>query len=634
MNLFFRCSRRTRISNDRKPLGYNRLTCELLEERTLLSVSPGSTLTYLPETGHYYEFIGEEMLWDQAKAAAESKSFMGVQGHLATLTTTEENAAVAAYCKQYVNDSQFPLGVSLGGQIVNNSWTWLTGETWNYTNWWAGEPNNLWPGEDRLMLFLDEGRVGEWNDISWDATGWGYVVEYDVDAPPASLDTIYGRDTAVRFQPLAYTVDFTDVGTLDTHEAVIDWGDGIITAGIVDQGAGFGTVTGDHFYTELGDYTITYTVTDDDLGVTSAQKLVSVVPAFVGPEFLGSDQVALFVGGSVDHDALYVKQYANGRTRVTMNNPVYRELFELPEGAEIYVYSGDLNDWVKMYHKNESDANIFAGSGHDAAFGGGGDDLIEGNGGNDSLFGWAGDDTLLGGDGKDHLFGMQGDDSLFGGEGADFLHGHGGDDSLDGGAGNDFLYGHAGNDTLIGGKGDDRLYGHTGDNTLFGNEGDDHLYGGIGNDKLDGGQDNDWLYAYAGNDILRGGLGDDRLFAHSGNDILVGNEGRDRLYGGFGRDLLLGGDGRDDLFGGTGDDILIGGTSVYENDDVALFAILAEWTRAESIDDRIDAIKSNFDQPLGDDLRDQLFGSFGGDWYYLDGPDWHDWMGPGDRMDG
>src|SRR6267142_680509 len=59
-------------------------------------------------------------------------------------------------------------------------------------------------------------------------------------------------------------IDFTDVGTKDTHIALINWGDGTTTEGAVNEGNGVGFFTGDHHYTTPGPHTIVVTVTDDD----------------------------------------------------------------------------------------------------------------------------------------------------------------------------------------------------------------------------------------------------------------------------------------------------------------------------------------------------------------------------------
>ena len=65
-------------------------------------------------------------------------------------------------------------------------------------------------------------------------------------------------------EPATLNAAFTDPGVLDTHTASISWGDGTITPGVVDQGAGSGSLTGSHHYVEPGFYSISITVTDDD----------------------------------------------------------------------------------------------------------------------------------------------------------------------------------------------------------------------------------------------------------------------------------------------------------------------------------------------------------------------------------
>lgn len=62
------------------------------------------------------------------------------------------------------------------------------------------------------------------------------------------------------------SVPFTDAGVADTHAASIDWGDGTTSAGVVDQGAGSGVVTGQHAYAAPGIYSVTVRLADDDGG--------------------------------------------------------------------------------------------------------------------------------------------------------------------------------------------------------------------------------------------------------------------------------------------------------------------------------------------------------------------------------
>ena len=114
-----------------------------------------------------------------------------------------------------------------------------------------------------------------------------------------------------------------------------------------------------------------------------------------------------------------------------------------------------------------------------------------------------------------------------------------------GGAGNDYLEGYNGNDVLVGGPGNDTLVGYGGDDQLWGDDGDDILRGGAGNDQLMGGAGHDRLYGDAGNDKLWGGVGNDWLYGGDGNDDLMGEDGDDWLNGQAGVDRHWGGNGND-----------------------------------------------------------------------------------------
>jgi PKD repeat protein len=68
---------------------------------------------------------------------------------------------------------------------------------------------------------------------------------------------------------------FSDVGTLDTHTATVDWGDGnsygISTAG--------GNLEAQHVYNQAGEFEVRFMVTDDDTGVGEASWPLQVVTA-------------------------------------------------------------------------------------------------------------------------------------------------------------------------------------------------------------------------------------------------------------------------------------------------------------------------------------------------------------------
>ncbi len=69
---------------------------------------------------------------------------------------------------------------------------------------------------------------------------------------------------------------FADSGTADTHTASIDWGDGTVEPGVVNEVDGSGTVDGSHAFAASGDYTVEVCVTDDDLATTCDDMQVSV----------------------------------------------------------------------------------------------------------------------------------------------------------------------------------------------------------------------------------------------------------------------------------------------------------------------------------------------------------------------
>jgi VCBS repeat-containing protein len=138
--------------------------------------------------GHYYEFVSASGIeWADAKAAAEARTFLGMQGYLVTVTSAEENAFVASKLA-----GQGWMGAS--DATTEDAWYWVTGpETgtkfWQgtsatsggvvvdgqYNNWASGEPNDSGSNEDYAHFYSN----GTWNDFKYDnASIDGYVVEY------------------------------------------------------------------------------------------------------------------------------------------------------------------------------------------------------------------------------------------------------------------------------------------------------------------------------------------------------------------------------------------------------------------------------------------------------------------------
>jgi Ca2+-binding RTX toxin-like protein len=104
---------------------------------------------------------------------------------------------------------------------------------------------------------------------------------------------------------------------------------------------------------------------------------------------------------------------------------------------------------------------------------------------------------------KIKIFGRNGNDTLTVSNtitAATYAYGGAGNDTINGGGGHDYLYGDAGADLIHGNNGNDRLFGGAAVDQLFGDAGDDHLYGaGLGADdwaidKLTGGAGRDRFY--------------------------------------------------------------------------------------------------------------------------------------------
>ena len=93
---------------------------------------------------------------------------------------------------------------------------------------------------------------------------------------------------------------------------------------------------------------------------------------------------------------------------------------------------------------------------------------------------------------------------------------------------------------------------------------------------------------------------------------------------------MIGGAGSDALFGVSEDDIVIGGTTSYDNDPVALGAIIAEWGSSNSFATRVSnlsngggangtfVLKNGVSATVFDDnATDQMSGGTGRDWFFV-----------------
>ncbi len=165
-----------------------------------------TTPVYNPANGHYYGLVifPDTNSFADTKAAAEVMSYAGLGGHLATITSQEEQDFVYAL----FGATGARIGAIQPGDAGTPDpdpaagWEWVTGEPWGYTAWIGGEPNDCGcQGYDEDTIQL---KAGGWNDVDGGGAG-GFVVEYDVPLVVSHLDhyLAYAAKLArsTRFQP-------------------------------------------------------------------------------------------------------------------------------------------------------------------------------------------------------------------------------------------------------------------------------------------------------------------------------------------------------------------------------------------------------------------------------------------------
>ena len=102
---------------------------------------------------HTYAIYYTTGTWNEAKAWCENNG-----GHLVTITDEREQMFIEELNSDYTN-----LWIGAYRETYNN-WKWVTGESWDYTNWAEGEPNdsdNVVPDENCAALW-----PMEWNDLN------------------------------------------------------------------------------------------------------------------------------------------------------------------------------------------------------------------------------------------------------------------------------------------------------------------------------------------------------------------------------------------------------------------------------------------------------------------------------------
>lgn len=135
---------------------------------------------YKEFNGHYYKLYNEGMIWQDAKSYCDN-----IGGHLATITSKNEQEFINSLLINGLKGCYW-----IGGYKYMNQWKWVTNESFNYTNWGPGEPND-YRGETNIMIFQCQppnamSQRGQWNDENYlgkdgfyGISNFGFICEWD-----------------------------------------------------------------------------------------------------------------------------------------------------------------------------------------------------------------------------------------------------------------------------------------------------------------------------------------------------------------------------------------------------------------------------------------------------------------------
>lgn len=198
----------------------------------MLKINTGFNDPELKDTtslnGHQYVRYLSTYTWNEAKEYAEK-----IGGHLATITSAEENAAIYSLVKK---DNLY--GAWIGCYRTGsgkNDFSWITGEPFTFSNWYTNdsEPNQQWNLENYGAMRITE---GQWRDSCNTNNNWKYfIVEFDPKLTEQILLTgetaLFAGDNATvtatvlpetaENQTVTYTSSNPSVATINATTGVI-----------------------------------------------------------------------------------------------------------------------------------------------------------------------------------------------------------------------------------------------------------------------------------------------------------------------------------------------------------------------------------------------------------------------------
>ena len=105
-----------------------------------------------------YKYVDSAKTWEDAESVCQGQTWQGVQGHLASVHSEEENIFVASLAKETI---------WLGHHDLHKEgqWTWTDGTKFSYSNWGKGSPNNAAGNSmDCMMIYAPTSEEKQWYD--------------------------------------------------------------------------------------------------------------------------------------------------------------------------------------------------------------------------------------------------------------------------------------------------------------------------------------------------------------------------------------------------------------------------------------------------------------------------------------
>ena len=163
-----------------------------------------------PDPGtHTYELFDTGYVWEEAEAYCKQ-----LGGHLMTVTSEAEQKILEALLEQEGGRNSYWLG---GYEVSEGVYQWITGESFDYTNWAPGQPDTK--EENRLAAYRNKNpyatsALGQWNDVREDGSfpgqdffgldNFGFICEWDgeepEDPPTEGIFAILYKDGELVFQ--------------------------------------------------------------------------------------------------------------------------------------------------------------------------------------------------------------------------------------------------------------------------------------------------------------------------------------------------------------------------------------------------------------------------------------------------